>query len=101
MGEEDRDAERKREHRAEYSAAVSRLADSGCSCSECSMRGRQRAQETAVKEQKEGEEEGGEKREHMRVWENTFKCARFCRLLLLGLCLSLQECVCLSVFVQV
>lgn len=48
---EDRDGERKGEQEgAEYSAAVSRLADSVCSCSECTMRGRQ---EAAVKEQKE------------------------------------------------
>lgn len=50
MGE-DSDGESKQERGAEYSAAVSRLADSGCSCSECAMRGRQRAHETAVKEQ--------------------------------------------------
>lgn len=34
---------------AEYLTAVSRLADSGCSCSESSMRCRQWVQETAVK----------------------------------------------------
>lgn len=37
---------------AEYSAAVSRLADSGCSCSECTMRGRHCEQGNAVKEQR-------------------------------------------------
>lgn len=61
MGEfkvgEDRDGERKgKQEGAEYSAAVSRLADSVRSCSECAMRGRQ---ETAVKERKgEGAEKG-------------------------------------------
>lgn len=57
---EDRDGERKGEQEgergAEYSAAVSRLADSGCSCSECGMRGRRK--ETAVKRAKG---EGAEK----------------------------------------
>lgn len=40
---------------AEYSAAVSRLADSVCSCSECTVRGRQ---EAAVKERTEREQLG-------------------------------------------
>lgn len=57
---------------AEYSAAVSRLADSVCSCSECAMRGRQ---ETAVKEQKKKKKKEKEqrKREQVHVWE---KCDR-------------------------
>ncbi len=57
----------KRERGAEYSAAVSRLADSGCSCSECTMRGIQCTQETAVKEQKEKKER---KREQVHVCED-------------------------------
>lgn len=61
---EDRDGERKGEQEgAEYSAAVSRLADSVCSCSECTMRGRQ---EAAVKEQKETEQRR-EEREQVNV----------------------------------
>lgn len=69
---------------AEYSAAVSRLADSVCSCSECAMRGRQ---ETAVKEQKKGE--GAEKgRTSACVGKMRPKSAQLCRLV----CVSARKC---------
>lgn len=76
----------KRERRAEYSAAVSRLADSGCSCSECTMRGRQCAQHTAVKERKD------RKREQVHVYKNGYKCAWFCVGLHSFMCVYVQEC---------
>lgn len=78
-----RGRESKRERRAEYSAAVSRLADSGCSCSECTMRGRQCAQETAVKRAKK------KKRGQVHVSEKAHECMLF----FVGLCcVSVQEC---------
>lgn len=83
----------KRERRAEYSAAVSRLADSGRSCSECTMRGRQRAQETAVKQQKEKK---ARRREQVHVCgKNAYKCAWFCQLILCFyacICAGTQAC---------
>lgn len=91
---EDRDGERKGEQEgergAEYSAAVSRLADSGCSCSECGMRGRRK--ETAVKRAKG---EGAEKERTSACTGGERKCIQMC----VGLCsgflrarASVQEC---------
>lgn len=85
-----------RECWAEYLTAVSRLADSGCSCSECTMRGGQCAQETAVKEQKGKKER---KREQVHVCANASKCARFC---LFVICIhpwilaGMRACMCAS-----
>lgn len=79
--------ERKRKCRAEYSAAVSRLADSWCSCSECTMRGIQCAQEYAVKEQKGNKER---KREQAHVSTNVYKWAWFHLLLCVLMCGQLQ-----------
>lgn len=77
---EDRDGERKGEQEgergAEYSAAVSRLADSGCSCSECGMRGRRK--ETTVKRAKG---EGAEKERTSACTgggKNAYKCVSAC-----------------------
>lgn len=71
---------------AEYSAAVSRLADSVCSCSECAMRGRQ---ETAVKEQKKKKGEGAEKeRTSACVGKMRPKSAPLCRLV----CARTRKC---------
>lgn len=91
---EDRDGERKGEQEgAEYSAAVSRLADSVCSCSECTMRGRQ---EAAVKEQKEKEQRKA--RTSACECENVGLCSVF-----LGGGLTrayVQECKCLCASVK-
>lgn len=63
---EDGDGERKGEQEGtEYSAAVSRLADSVCSCSECSMRGGQGTN---------GKEEGAERKsEQVHVCADAFR----------------------------
>ena len=93
---EDRDGERKGEQEgergAEYSAAVSRLADSGCSCSECGMRGRRK--KTAVKRAKgDGAEKErtsaciGKKKMHTNVRRLVFWCFLCARA-------SVQECEC-------
>ena len=74
---EDRDGERKGEQEgergAEYSAAVSRLADSGCSCSECGMRGRRK--KTAVKRAKG---DGAEKERTSACMGEKKKCIQMC-----------------------
>lgn len=77
---EDRDGERKGEQEgergAEYSAAVSRLADSGCSCSECGMRGRRK--KTAVKRAKGDGAEKERTSACMGKKKNAYKCASAC-----------------------
>ena len=87
----------KREHLAEYSAAVSRLADSGCSCSECTMRGKPCAQEIAVKEQK------GKRRirKHIQMYvvlsRTQLSCVYLCRNARLCVYVYVSVCVCAPV----